>query len=72
MILKTIVDARFCLVRAKFLATLGDIDEAENEELRAYEKAHSIGWVACRTGSELPIMFKRASGFSGGRTGSTA
>ena len=57
--LNMIVDARFCLARAGVLASLGYVDEAENEELKGYEKARSVGAEASLSGSELPTMFKQ-------------
>lgn len=57
--LNTIVDARFCLARANVLASLGYVDEADNELDMALEKASSIGWAAYRSGSELPSMIKQ-------------
>ena len=56
MSLNMIIDARFCLVRAKVLTMLGKLDEAENQEIRAYEMAHSIGWAAYTSNSALPAM----------------
>ena len=61
MELNTIIDARFCLVRAKVLALLGEVGEAESEELRGYEKARSIGWSAYRSGSEIHALLKQES-----------
>ena len=55
----TIVEARFCLARAKILASLGYVDEAENEECKAHEKARSIGVAASHSGLDLPTMFKQ-------------
>lgn len=57
--LNKVVTARFCLLRAKVLDFLGELVEAEDEALMAYEHAHDIGWAAYDTKAEMPAMLKQ-------------
>lgn len=54
------VDARFCLLRAQVLKSLGKAEEAEKEMLMAYEHAHTIGFNAYFSNAEMPSMFTQS------------
>lgn len=53
------VNARFCLLRAQVLKSLGEEEEAENEMLMAYEHAHSIGFNAYFSNTKMPSLLNQ-------------
>jgi len=57
--LNRMVEARFCLLRAQVLKSIGMAEEAENETSSAYEHAHGIGINAYFSNAAMPVLFNQ-------------